>query len=339
MVAGSTRRTMTRAGRVGGAILLPLVLGWLGGCHGWTRSHEWISPIARDHPLAGTIFSVEERRAIDPGTLIDSLLDHTFVLLGEKHDNADHHRLQARILRALLDAGRRPAVAFEMLSADLAPALDGLAERATPAALRAATRWDGSGWPPWEIYEPIFSTALRARLPIVPAGLDPAWRKALGSHGAAGLAPDIRHHLGLDLPLPADQRDALVRQIRDAHCGHAPASRMDAMVEVQRARDAQMARALIAAGRAAAGAALVAGTEHVRRDRGVPVYLRRWGEGASVTSVAFLEVGNSRRGAAAELTARYGSAPPFEFVWFTPRVDDRDPCEEFRDALERLAEP
>jgi hypothetical protein len=28
-----------------------------------------------------------------------------------------------------------------------------------------------------------------------------------------------------------------------------------------------------------------------------------------------------------------------DYMWFTPRVDDRDPCERFRSDLERLRRP
>lgn len=35
----------------------------------------------------------------------------------------------------------------------------------------------------------------------------------------------------------------------------------------------------------------------------------------------------------------YGTARlPFDFVWFTPRADDRDPCEVYADALEKARE-
>ena len=43
-----------------------------------------------------------------------------FVLLGEKHDNPDHHRLQAWMIDALVARGRRPAIAMEMLDAEQA---------------------------------------------------------------------------------------------------------------------------------------------------------------------------------------------------------------------------
>jgi len=30
---------------------------------------------------------------------------------------------------------------------------------------------------------------------------------------------------------------------------------------------------------------------------------------------------------------------PFDYVWFTPRVDESDPCEKFREQLEKMRAP
>jgi uncharacterized iron-regulated protein len=61
------------------------------------------------------------------------------------------------------------------------------------------------------------------------------------------------------------------------------------MVDVQRARDAQMAHSLIAAGDPG-GAILVAGAGHVRADYGIPVYIRVKAPEKRVISISFIEV-------------------------------------------------
>jgi uncharacterized iron-regulated protein len=89
-----------------------------------------------------------------------------------------------------------------------------------------------------------------------------------------------------------------------------------------------MADSLLAAERD--GAVLIAGTGHVRTDRGVPAYLRLRRPDATVASLAFLEV--DRRRAA---PAHYADLP-YDYVWFTPGTDDTDPCERFRQPLQQL---
>jgi hypothetical protein len=80
----------------------------------------------------------------------------------------------------------------------------------------------------------------------------------------------------------------------------------------------------------------IAGSGHVRKDRGVPASLARRRPGATVVSLTFLEVrkGETETGAYA---SDFGPGPfPFDYVWFTPRVDDLDPCEKFEKQLEGL---
>ena len=285
---------------------------------------EWQSPIARDHPLVGTIRDGATGATLTPDALVARLAARRFVLLGEKHDNADHHRLQAWVLRELVAAGRRPAVALEMINADQSEALARYlaASPADASGLGDALEWKRSGWPAWSMYEPIAAAALDARLPLVAANLSRAATTSIRQGGVAALDAATLSRLGLDRPLPDDVRARLTTEIQDGHCGQLPERMIDGFVAVQRARDAYMAAALREAG--GDGAVLIAGTGHVRRDMGVPRSL----PAADVVSLAFVEVTTGT------------SAPlPYDYVWFTPRTDERDPCDSFRKDLQRLRQP
>jgi uncharacterized iron-regulated protein len=80
----------------------------------------------------------------------------------------------------------------------------------------------------------------------------------------------------------------MVADIQNSHCGYGSAESVQTMVQVQRARDAQMAQSLIAAA-TADGAVLVAGAGHVRSDYGIPVYLTAKAPTA-VVGIAFVEI-------------------------------------------------
>jgi uncharacterized iron-regulated protein len=253
-----------------------------------------------------------------------------FVLLGERHDHPEHHAFQAWILRGLIDAGRRPAVAFEMLSADQAPALAAHLARAPrdAAGLGEAVGWSRSGWPPWTQYAPIAEAALAAGLPIVAANLPPATARAVARGDLAGLEAALVRTHGLDRPAPPATQAAMEAEMRDSHCRTLPESALPSMVTAQRARDAHMAERLLATG--ADGAVLIAGAGHVRTDRGVPVYLAARAPGAAVASVAFIEVAPGRT-APDDYAERYGVARlPFDLVWFPARADESDPCARLR---------
>jgi uncharacterized iron-regulated protein len=106
----------------------------------------WVSTEHRSHPLVGRIWDPRAARFVDEAALAAAVASADFVLLGETHDNPDHHLLQARLLAAIVAAGRRPALAFEMLTADQQAAVDAALARAPkdPDALAEAVAWKAS---------------------------------------------------------------------------------------------------------------------------------------------------------------------------------------------------
>lgn len=325
-----------RAGLIASAVALALVA--CAAARPGDPGPPWESRFDRAHPLVGRIWDVGAAGFITPDVLVARAATARFVLLGEQHDNPDHHRLQARVLRVLIAAGRRPAVGFEMIGIDEAPALARyLASHPTDAAgLGDAVGWSRSGWPPWAWYRPIAEAALAAGLPLVAANLDPRTTNALVGRGIAALDPALAARLGLDRPLPPAVRAAMSAEIRESHCGAPlPDHLVDGMIAVQRARDAVMAERLASAA-GPDGGVLIAGVAHVRADRSVPAALARLAPGARTFTVAFLQVRPDATRPEAYATD-FGPGPlPVDAVWFTPRVDDLDPCEKFRAPLERL---
>lgn len=305
-------------------VLIPVLLS----C---ASSSQWISPIARDHPLVGRIWRPATAGFVTRQTVERAAAASDFVLLGEKHDNPDHHLLQASLVRAMIAAGRRPAVVFEMIAEDRQPAIDLWRAKgpADAAELGAAVGWEKTGWPPWPAYRPIAEVALSAALPVLGGNLSRRLVKAIHRDGPAALDAPRRARLGLDAPLPAKAETAIRDELFEAHCRLMPATALSPLVDVQRARDAVLADNLRrgAASDGADGAVLITGSGHARADHGAPLYLARLAPGRSILAVAFVEVedGETQPGSYA---TRFGGSLPFDFVWFTPRADDRDHCAE-----------
>ncbi|HEX6981077.1 MAG TPA: ChaN family lipoprotein [Alphaproteobacteria bacterium] len=297
----------------------------------------WQASVGHDHPLIGRIFRIAGQApatAFDPLELVHALNGIDFILLGEKHDNPDHHALQAWTIAALARSGRRPAIALEMIGSDQAPAL--ARYLATPdgdaAGLGEAVGWRARGWPDWKIYAPIARAALQADLPIVAADVASETQQQVSRNGIGALPPEMRTRLGLEVGFDAAQAASLAMELRTSHCGHMPEERLPNMMDVQRMRDAHMAHALVSAAALPQvdGAVLIAGIGHVRRDRGVPWQLERMAPGRAVAVVAFIEVDRARRN-----VDDYDVAGRFDYVWFTPRLDDEDPCLRFFERLRR----
>ncbi len=298
--------------------------------------NSWQSNYGRNHPLTGRIWEVASGKFIDRHNLMMRLARAEFVLLGEKHDNPDHHRLQAEVLRGLIAVGRRPAVGFEMFSLDDAGAIANHLARAPgdAAGLGPALNWQKSGWPDWAMYQPIAEAALAAKLAIFATNLPLATARKMSRDGLA-LEPSVRRDLGLDRPLSDVMFATMAADIRNSHCGYGSAESVQTMVQVQRARDAQMAQSLIAAA-TADGAVLVAGAGHVRSDYGIPIYLTAKAPGQQVVSIAFVEVDQLEPEPHKYLLANPAGRAPFDYLWFTARVDDKDGCEKFKAQFEKF---
>ena len=266
----------------------------------------WQTHLDEGHPLVGKIWSVRQGRFIEEKELLATLDGH--VLLGEKHDNPDHHALQAEILRALV--AKKPLVAFEMFDLESQAAIDE-SRRLAPrdaARLAAAVSWEKSGWPAWSGYAPVAQVALDADLPIIATGIS---RTRMRAAVKDGVPP-----LDTGEPLSAEDERSLTEELRSDHCGKLPESMLPRMIQIQRARDTSMARALAAA----PNGVLIAGAGHTRRDRGVGHDLKQaW-------SIAFAEVEAQKTDPTSYASRWDTDKLPFDFVWFTPRLNDDDPC-------------
>jgi uncharacterized iron-regulated protein len=289
---------------------------------------SWTTALDKDLPLVGKIWQVSSATMVAESTLFAGLAQADFVLLGEQHDNPDHHRLQAKAIAALVRARRKPSVALEMFE----PTDDALVDhyRADPHAtadgLGHVLAWEKTGWPAWSAYAPIAQVAFEAGLPLRSANLPRSIVRRIAHEGITALPADAVARLGLDQPLAPALEASLEEELRDSHCGQLAESMVGPMALAQRARDGQMALRLIALG---APAVLIAGAGHARVDRGVPVRLHAAQPNARVVSVAFVEV-DSRRSAPQDYASRFGTTTlPFDFVWFTPRASDDDPCAQF----------
>lgn len=300
-------------------------------------NRRWVSTENVDHPLVGKIWDVRAGKLVDEAALDAAVTGADFVALGEVHDNPDHHLLQARLVRAITATGRRPALAFEQLDADKQPVVDASIAKAPKDAdaLGKAVGWQASRWPDWKFYRPIFAAGLDAGLPIVAANLPTGKTAEIRSKGKDALEEPLRVRLTREEPLPPAALAALRAEMAESHCGMLPESKLDPLVLVQRARDAQMALRTETAG-GGRGGVLITGKGHARTDRGVPAIVAKDEPGKKVVAVAFAEVQKGETDPAAYRDDEEGTGPlPYDFVVFTPGTQREDPCEGMRQHMEK----
>lgn len=246
--------------------------------------------------------------------MLDSLRPADIVILGEVHDNPEHHHNQARAVAAL----EPRALVWEMLTPDQAGRMP--QDLRDPQAVAEALGWDASGWPDFGLYHPILLAGQGAR--SYGGGVPrPVARRVFEEETAAvfadlfGADADL---LGLNEPLEAQDQAAREADQATAHCDALPENLLPGMVAAQRLRDAALAHvALQALAETGGPVAVIAGTGHARSDIGIPAFLSRAQPAPTVVSIGQLE-------------AVPDGAAPFDYWIVTDRIARPDPCADLR---------
>lgn len=280
----------------------------------------WQAPLHRQHPLVGKLWSAHEKRIISSDELLQRLGKARFVILGEKHDNPDHHSLQRYVLLQLAANATLDRVSFEMLDSSQQSAIDNLNPSviSTRESLQKELAWDTQGWD-WSFYGPLIQDSLLAGVDVRSANISRDEMMSVYADVSSATMDGI---------LDESQMQRLHQEIDESHCGMLPESQFPAMVRVQQARDAAMAHSMVSdVGDDNGVRVLIAGNFHARRDLGVPNYIAA--EMGELISVAFLEV-SSASDQASEYLESFSASLPYDYVWFTPALAVQDYCASLR---------
>jgi uncharacterized iron-regulated protein len=244
---------------------------------------------------------------------VERARDHDIVVLGEIHDNPEHHRNQAHIVAALQPA----AIVFEMIAQEDEGVLNELrAAGASREEIAEALDWANSGWPDFAFYAEILEAAPAAR--IFGAGQPNADVRRAMVEGAAGVfGPDARIY-GLDQPLEPEEQALREAELAASHCGAMAPEVLPGMVEAQRFRDAGLADAALWA-RIMTGegqVAVITGSAHADRLRGMPAMLALAEPETRVLSLGQFE-------------GTVDDPDAFDAVLVAPAPERADPCEAF----------
>lgn len=238
-------------------------------------------------------------------------VDADVFVLGEVHDNAAHHAAQAEAIADITPT----AVVFEMLTPAQAGRLDG-GRPDTADALAALLEWEEAGWPDFDMYYPIFTAANEAR--IVGAAVPRDETRNAIKIGVARAFGQQAEAYGLTAELPTEELADRLNLQMDAHCGALPVELLPGMVDLQRLRDATLARAALTALDETGGpVAVITGNGHARADWGVPSYIARVRPEVTVATLGQGEGGDTPDGG-------------FDVVLDAAPAEREDPCAAFR---------
>jgi uncharacterized iron-regulated protein len=306
-------------------LLIVAVLTACAGCQAWETAR---GPPPSINPLLGQIWDLRAQRLATRDELLRQTAAARYVLLGELHDNPEHHRIERELLQALINAQARPALAMEQLDTEYQTAID--AVRTQPGTnaetIAEAGHVDRRGWNWSAYYEPLVAIAVQADLPIVAINLARPLARRVGSEGLSALGEAPVARLVVDTEWTAERQQQLQSEIIAGHCGDVPKDLLPRLVAAQRARDATMAAAL--ATHAGNGAIAILGRGHARADIAVPIYLARLDPRSAIVSIDLIEA-EPGYGSVRDYIDAHAVELPFDFVWFTPAAQREDPCREF----------
>jgi uncharacterized iron-regulated protein len=274
--------------------------------------------------------------------------DGGIILLGEVHDNGEHHKVRAEIVRQVSaavakDGGdvRRMPLVFEHIRTDQQTGLDQF--RASNAGAKSGSSsdlfrflsWEKSGWPDQKLFVPLFDAAIAAKAPLIAGDPSKTAIRAVATKGLGSLDGDILKALRLDRALDEPLQQALLTELYDGHCGLLPKDKLSAMASAQRYHDAHLASATLAAAAEYGTAIVLTGNGHVRADRGVPLYLSQMVPDKPVLTVMFVETEDGKIDPNAYAPKSPDGKAAANYVVFTTRATRPDPCDAMRAAMKK----
>lgn len=246
------------------------------------------SQSARRVPVGAWVYPGNNEKRDD---VLVALAKRGVVLLGESHDEAEHHRWQLHTIAALFSHRPDMVLGFEMFPRRVQPVLD----RWSKGELNETTFLREVDWPQiWgiagELYLPLFHFARMHRLPMLALNVDRATNRRVAAQGFAAVARGEREGVGDPAPASSSYRDRLFEWFKK-HPGAGAEARADSepferFVRAQLFWDRAMAEAIAGARRD--GRPLVVGimgSGHVEYGDGVPYQLAALGVDDVVTAL------------------------------------------------------
>jgi uncharacterized iron-regulated protein len=192
----------------------------------------------------------------EPSSLIGSMAGRDVVLLGEQHDDADHHRWQLQTLAALHAQRPDMRIGFEMFPRRVQPVLDRwVAGELSERQFLEQVGWEEVWSMPAELYLPLFHFARLNRLPILALNIDQSLIRKVATLGWSGVPDAEREGVGaaaeppaayVDILFDVHRQHARMRGREDKEVGRADTA-FRRFVDSQLAWDRAMAEALAAA--------------------------------------------------------------------------------------------
>ncbi|SIS66458.1 ChaN family lipoprotein [Neptunomonas antarctica] len=282
-------------------------------------SNLWLAPLLQDHTLVGKIYNIEQQQFISEAALFSALQQTPYILVGEKHDNNDHHRLEQRILEQLLNDSSTQVV-FEMLTLEQQSKINTLNTDDTLEKMNQKLEWNDKGWP-WNDYGPLIETAVRRHASIKAGNINTSTIKEIYRLASSQQTSSAAGFKTVE-KISDKVKETILNQVYESHCQMMPRDQLVPMLAIQLERDASMANAMVTTGRGPS--VLIAGSFHTLKDVGVPLHLQQLTH-STLKTLLLSEVAEGKNN-----PEDYASSSEADYIWFTPMQSNEDHCDDLR---------
>lgn len=304
----------------------------------------------RNDPLIGKIIDTSTGRSVTFKTLMNTIIGHDIVFLSEKHDNADHHSIQRRIIQALISSDHPPAVGFEFFSLEETPLLmnfvDSAAaphspemEAAIEGRMRSRLGWEGQKDTMWGYYWDLMVLARDNQLSMAGLDINASMKRRISRKGRENLTCMEKKML-FSTNFSDPVYEARMKEIfREVHCGMAGERMAERLFDTWVARNDQMAKSLsmLHDPEGKGPVVVIMGNGHTEYRLGVMERLKAITPKLSQINIGITEIARTVKPLDSYLTLLdldgYPPVPSADYLWFTQRASYDDPCEKFRDRI------
>lgn len=304
-------------------------------------------------PLSGQIVNTRTGEAFELNSLVESIRDYDVIYLSEKHDNPEHHAVQQKIISQLIKIGKRPSLGFEFFSMDSTPDIlnfidsgnHGHSEklnRTIEKDLRKKLGWENQPDTLWQFYLDLLNTAKQDSLFAAGLDLSSTLIKRITRKGLDGIT-DIEKEMIFSTGRPDDvYRQYMYGIFKNVHCGMESPRMQARLYDTWTARNDRMALSvskLVQQGQTPL--VVIIGGGHTEFGLGVINRVEKIDKKIRQVNVSLQEVSIrtaelSRYLEPLELKG-FKPVPPADFIWFTNRVSDEDPCLKFKESLKKMS--
>ncbi|MEH6471261.1 MAG: ChaN family lipoprotein [Halopseudomonas sp.] len=305
----------------------------------------------RQDPLIGQLIDGHSQVALSYEQLVERAQAADVVYLSERHDNAEHHRIQLQVVQSLVDLELRPALGFEFFDATQTGYLmqyvsgkaslmqlgHGTGKTTSPEQrLRNRLGWSQRSDTDWGYYFALIELAKTHQLPVFGTDLPAGIKLRLSRTDLDALTPVEQQQLAM---LPLDNngyKSYMYERFRAGHCGWGNEPLLGRLYRTWQERNYRMASSIVAMSQTErqGPVVMIVGAGHTEHNWAVVTQVEQLQPELKQLNIGLQEIYidqaplQSYLYGDSELNSTLG--PRHDLLWFTQRQDYDDPCAMFK---------